>query len=142
MCFYSNSVDMDRAPHGEAASAATRAWMKRLHIPSSEIPDKIGDMVIDTSLLQNYKGHEYLLKARAKHPAHCRPAWDELRMCIIHRYDRDTCSRIAEAYAPCAKELERAKAIKLLALEDERRKALGAKSRVLEAVRDAPSGAR
>lgn len=109
-----------------------RMWMKRLHVPRDEIPDKIGDMPISEDLINEYRGHEFLLKARAKHPVHCRPAWDSMRLCIIKRLDKETCEKIAQAYAPCSKELERAKAAKLLAADEERRRTLAAKSKMLE----------
>lgn len=116
------------SPDDEAATLASleAAWMARLHIPRAQVPRKLGDMVVDDALLDAYAGHEYLLRARAKHPAQCRQSWDEMRMCILKRVDRATCERISEAYAPCAKELERVRSARLLALEEQRRRALAA----------------
>ena len=113
----------ERTPHG--------MWMQRLHIPRERIPARIRDMDVTAALLDDYRGHEYLLQARAKHPEHCRAMWDEIRNCVIKApgYDRATCEQLAGVYAPCAKELERSRAANVLAADDERRRALADKSR-------------
>lgn len=123
---------MDSDASAKSGPSPHKMWMQRLKVPRDQIPDKIGDMIIDEQLLKDYTGHEYLLKARAKHPPHCREIWDEMRMCIIRKYDRETCERVANVYAPCSKELERARAARLLLADDERRKALAAKVKQLE----------
>lgn len=118
-------------------------WAKQLSkksLPRSEIPDKIGDMVITEELLADYAGHELFLKERAKHPPHCYSAYDSLRLCLVQRLDPPTCGRVMEAYRPCAAELHKARIARMMAAEEERRKVLAAKARVLESAVSAAAG--
>jgi hypothetical protein len=128
-------------PEPRARPAANEVWLKRLRIPREDIPDAIGDMPITPALLEMYAGHEFLLKARAKHPEHCRPAWDVMRLCVIQRYDKLDCEKIAAAYAPCAKELERASAAAVFRRDDERRRDLAARAKAVEQARRAAANA-
>jgi hypothetical protein len=91
-------------------------------------------MVVTSELLDDYSGHEIFLKERAKHPPHCYSAYDALRLCLVQKVtDPQTCGRVLEAYRPCAKELQREKVKRMMQLEEERRKILSAKARVLSA---------
>jgi hypothetical protein len=47
--------------------------------------------------------------------------------------DPQTCGKVLEAYRPCAKELQREKIKRMMLIEEERRKILNAKARVLSA---------
>lgn len=112
-------------------------FQKRLaarSIPREKVPARIGDMDVTPALLDDYAGHERLLRERAKLPPHCWLQYDALRLCLVRRVtDAETCARVVEAYRPCARELQRDKARRIMALDDERRKLLAAKARVLEA---------
>lgn len=111
---------------------APRAELKFKRIPASEMPDAIGDMRITPELAAEYAGHEVLLKQRAKHPPHCYRAFDALRLCLVGRVDKATCEKVAAAYQPCARELKKAKVARMMAQEDERRKILAAKAKILD----------
>lgn len=75
---------------------------------------------------------EVFLKERAKHPPHCYRAYDALRLCLIQKIDTVTCGKIVEAYRPCARELRKEKLKRVMSLEEERRKMLAAKAKILE----------
>ena len=103
-------------------------------IPREKVPAKIGEMVITSDLLDDYSGHEIFLRERAKHPLHCYSAYDALRLCLVQKVtDPQTCGKVLEAYRPCAKELQREKIKRMMLIEEERRKILNAKARVLSA---------
>ena len=98
-------------------------------------------MLVTAELLADYGGHEFLLRERARHAPHCFAAYDALRLCLVQRVsDAAVCGRVAEAYRPCARELQRDKVRRMMALEDERRRILQAKAAVL-AQRQAERGA-
>ena len=104
-------------------------------IPREKIPDKIGDMVITSDLLDDYSGHEIFLKERAKHPPYCYSAYDALRLCLVQKItDPQTCGKVLEAYRPCARELQKEKVRRMMSLDEERRKILSAKAKVLSEV--------
>ena len=90
-------------------------------------------MLVTAELLADYGGHEFLLRERARHAPHCYAAYDALRLCLVQRVsDAAACGRVAEAYRPCARELQRDKMRRMMALDDERRRILQAKAAVLE----------
>jgi hypothetical protein len=90
-------------------------------------------MLVTAELLADYSGHEFLLRERARHAPHCYAAYDALRLCLVQRVsDAAACGRVAEAYRPCARELQRDKMRRMMALDDERRRILQAKAAVLE----------
>ena len=95
--------------------------------------DTVLGMLVTPELLADYAGHEVFLKERARHSPHCYRNYDALRLCFVQRLDPDTCGRVVEAYRPCGRELQRLKVERLLALEDERRRLLSAKAKVLAA---------
>jgi hypothetical protein len=118
----------------EDPSALFQRRLASRSIPREKVPAKIGDMVVTSELLDDYSGHEIFLKERAKHPPHCYSAYDALRLCLVQKVtDPQTCGRVLEAYRPCAKELQREKVKRMMQLEEERRKILSAKARVLSA---------
>jgi len=90
-------------------------------------------MLVTAELLADYGGHEFLLRERARHSPPCYSAYDALRLCLVQRVsDAAACGRVAEAYRPCARELQRDKVRRMMALDDERRRILQAKAAVLE----------
>jgi len=118
----------------EDPSALFQRRLASRSIPREKVPAKIGDMVVTSELLDDYSSHEIFLKERAKHPPHCYSAYDALRLCLVQKVtDPQTCGRVLEAYRPCAKELQREKVKRMMQLEEERRKILSAKARVLSA---------
>lgn len=96
---------------------------------------KIGpsQMEITDELLKEYSGHENLLTMRASHTPPCFRIFDAYRLCLLDRIDADSCKQIGKAYEPCAADMKRAALAHRMAGEEERRKILAAKAKVLEA---------
>jgi hypothetical protein len=102
-------------------------------IPPELLPTEIGTMKVTEELRLDYQGHESLLKIRARHSEDCQKHFDALRLCMLRRLDPDKCSLIQSAYAPCAKELRSSRLAREREQILERRKALNAKAKLLEA---------
>ena len=123
---------LDPQPH----PSPNRVWQERLRVPRYAVPDRIGDMAVTEELRAEYRGHEALLKNRAKHPPHCRRAWDAMARCLAQKLDASTCEAVHARYAPCAKEMDRARAAAGAAAEMERRRALAVGARAMEQRRE------
>jgi hypothetical protein len=102
-------------------------------VSQGEIPDMIMNMPVTPELLKDYEGHERFLKERAKHSEQCYKAYDALRLCLIQRVDTVTCSRVLEAYRPCAAELSKGTVARMMQSPQEQAKIQAAKERVLGA---------
>lgn len=118
-----------------AVGGALRFRVKGL--PRAEIPAKIGTMEVTEALLDDYAGHETLLKVRARHESEkCRKLFDGLRLCILKRLGSEQCGVIQDNYAPCAVELKRSRLARFAESDVRRRTALAARSRELEKAQD------
>lgn len=82
-------------------------------------------MELTPELLNDYEGHEMLLRVRARFQPHCHPLWDRLRDCIVGKEEREeACAAYARAFKPCSLEGRRQRAVAAEARADERRRAL------------------
>jgi len=95
-------------------------------------------MEITPTLLADYAGHEIFLRQRARHTPQCYERYDSVRNCLIRREtDEKTCETVLRTYRPCAREAHKAQLAASIAGDEERRKLLNAKSRVVENARGA-----
>ena len=99
-------------------------------IPHDRIPARIGEMNVTESLLEDYRGHENLLRLRAMHSSKCYREFDAMRLCLLGMIDGDRCEKVVAAYAPCDEDLRRQALARRMTLEDERRKQLAAQAKI------------
>ena len=96
-------------------------------LPASALPPAdsfLGAMPLSPALLQSYKGHEALLRYRAKHPPHCYERFDQARLCWLSILEPVACKKALENYRPCAREMRKAKLKVYDDVDAERRRAL------------------
>ena len=97
-------------------------------------PAVIGEMAVTPQVLAEYAGHEIFLKQRARHTPECYERYDAVRDCLLRRErDEKKCEYVLRTYRPCARQAHKAQVAASIASDEERRKLLNAKARVIEA---------
>ena len=112
-------------------------------LPASALPPAdsfLGAMPLSPALLQSYKGHEALLRYRAKHPPHCYERFDQARLCWLSILEPVACKKALENYRPCAREMRKAKLAPLDEAEQRRRRELTAAAKALASAGPAVDG--